>query len=53
MKQIYVSYIDEVPDLTLEPHEVCEPLTSEEVVFMWYTLKTTYLKVLNQAKENQ
>jgi hypothetical protein len=44
MKQIYVAYVDEIPDLTLEPHEICEEITSEDLIKMWYILKDMYQK---------
>jgi hypothetical protein len=55
MKDIYVAFIDEVPSLSLEPHEICEPdpLTSEEIVTMWSALKKAYEKVIEASKENQ
>ena len=37
--QIYMAAIDEIPHLTLQPHEICEPVTSAEVVVLWDKLK--------------
>ena len=55
MRPIYVAFIDEVPSLGLEPHEICdpEPLTSEEIVTMWSALKKAYEQATNFIKENQ
>jgi hypothetical protein len=51
MKQIYVGIIDEIPDLSLTPHEILEEATSEEVVAMWNTLKKKYIEALDKIKE--
>lgn len=52
MKPIYVAFIDEVPQLSTIPHEVCEPepLTSEEIVIMWDVLKTAFLKATKKVE---
>ncbi len=37
--QIWGAIVDDIPTLTTEPHEICEPYTAEEVVAMWDKLK--------------
>jgi hypothetical protein len=51
MKQLYVANVDEVPDITLQAHEICDEVTSEEVVAMWVRLKKLYLEA--QKTEEQ
>ncbi|HEY1644837.1 MAG TPA: hypothetical protein VGF75_00440 [Candidatus Saccharimonadales bacterium] len=34
-KQIYVACIDEIPTLSTVPHEIADPISSEDVVAMW------------------
>lgn len=41
-RPIYGAVVDEVPTLTLEPHEITEEYTPEEVVAMWDALKRKY-----------
>lgn len=36
---IYAAYVDEIPDLTLEAHEICDEVTPATVVAMWLKLK--------------
>lgn len=37
--QIYVAYVDEIPSLSLQDHEICELVSSAEVIEMWQKLK--------------
>lgn len=52
-KPIWCASIDEVPSLTIVGHEVCDPgpLTSEEVVKMWDTLKEKYVGLQSQVEQ--
>lgn len=40
--QVYCAYVDEVPSLSLEPHEIAHEVSTAEVVQMWGTLKALY-----------
>lgn len=37
---LYVAFVDEIPSLTTEPHEIAEEISAPEVVKMWDALKT-------------
>lgn len=53
-KQIYVAHVDAIPDLTLQPHEICDEVSSADVVQMWTALKYKHVetvKVLAAALE--
>lgn len=38
-QQIYVAFVDKIPSLSLQNHEICDEVTSEEVTEMWDKLK--------------
>lgn len=42
---LWVAQVDEVPSLSTEPHEIADPITREEVVQMWNTLKQKYMEL--------
>jgi hypothetical protein len=39
---IYCAMVDEVPSLSLTPHEISDPVTPEVIVAMWDALKKKY-----------
>jgi hypothetical protein len=51
MTQMWCACVDEVPSLTIVPHEICEPVSSEEVVKMWEALKDEHGKLKAKVEE--
>lgn len=52
-KPIYISYLDSVPTLSIETHEVCDPdpVSSEEMIHMWDVIKHDYLYTVQKLED--
>jgi hypothetical protein len=51
--QLWIANTDKVPSLSTKPHEICDPITAEEVVKMWDTLKSHYLALQEEIEKNE
>jgi hypothetical protein len=44
LEYLHAAYVEEVPYLSTEPHEIADPVTRKQVVAMWNVLREKYLK---------